>query len=231
QFHQLHIQCFAGPGLRLDPSACIRRCCSNGVRPLPDGLHTASLWSRYCHRAGSAVEGNRTGYPSIVLNDNAASIDRRDLEMQPKTGTGKYERVLERCTGYEPIPTAVAYPCESTSLSGPVEAEKRGLIVRILVGRADKKKPTASSSGIDLQGFEVVDAPNSGAAAARAVELIRKGEAELLMKGSLHTDELMAAVVARETGLRTGRPISHVFVMDVPPYHKVPIVTYGASHI
>ena len=151
--------------------------------------------------------------------------------MHPKPGTGKYERLLERCAGFEPIPTAVAHPCEATSLSGSIEAAEKGLIVPILVGPADKIAATARSSGIDLQNFQVVDAPHSAAAAAKAVELIRKGEAELLMKGSLHTDELMAAVVARETGLRTGRRISHVFVMDVPTYHKVLIVTDGAINI
>jgi phosphotransacetylase len=151
--------------------------------------------------------------------------------MQPKTGTGKYERLLERCAGVEPIPTAVAHPCEATALSGPIEAAKKGLIVPILVGPADRIDATARSAGIDLQGFQIVDAPHSSAAAAKAVELVRKGEAELLMKGSLHTDELMAAVVARDTGLRTGRRISHVFVMDVPTYHKVLIVTDGAINI
>jgi phosphotransacetylase len=151
--------------------------------------------------------------------------------MHPKTGTGKYERLLERCAGFEPIPTAVAHPCEATALSGPIEAAKKGLIVPILVGPADKIEMTARSSGIDLQDFQVVDAPHSAAAAAKAVEVVRKGEAELLMKGSLHTDELMGAIVARETGLRTGRRISHVFVMDVPTYHKVLIVTDGAINI
>ena len=151
--------------------------------------------------------------------------------MQPKTGTGKYERLLERCAGFEPIPTAVAHPCEATALSGPIEAAKKGLIVPVLVGPADKIAATARSSGIDLQNFEIVDAPHSAGAAAKAVELIRKGEAELLMKGSLHTDELMAAVVARDTGLRTSRRISHVFVMDVPTYHKVLIITDGAINI
>jgi phosphotransacetylase len=151
--------------------------------------------------------------------------------MQPKTGTGKYEKLLERCAGVEPIPTAVAHPCEATALSGPIEAAKKGLIVPILVGPADAIAATAKAAGIDLQSFQIVDAPHSSAAAAKAVELVRKGEAELLMKGSLHTDELMAAVVARDTGLRTGRRISHVFVMDVPTYHKVLIVTDGAINI
>lgn len=151
--------------------------------------------------------------------------------MNPQPGTGKYERMLERCKGFEPIPTAVAHPCEATALSGAVEAAQKELILPILVGPADKIVATADSAGIDLGGFRIVDVPHSSDAAARAVELVRKGEAELLMKGSLHTDELMAAVVARDGGLRTGRRISHVFVMDVPTYHKVLIVTDGAINI
>jgi len=148
-----------------------------------------------------------------------------------KQGTGKYEQLLERCKALEPIPTAVAYPCEATALSGAIEAAHKGLITPILVGPVDKIEATARSAGIDLGGFQIVDAPDTNTAAAKAVELIRKGEAELLMKGSLHTDELMAAVVARDVGLRTARRISHVFVMDVPTYHKVLIITDGAINI
>jgi len=151
--------------------------------------------------------------------------------MNPKPGTGKYEQLLERCKSLEPIPTAVAYPCEATALSGAVEAAQNGLILPILVGPASEIEATALSAGTDISGFEIVDVPHTHAAAAKAVELIRKGEAELLMKGSLHTDELMAGVVARDVGLRTGRRISHVFVMDVPTYHKVLIVTDGAINI
>jgi phosphotransacetylase len=99
------------------------------------------------------------------------------------------------------------------------------------VGPAAKIAEIARAARLDLGGIEIVDAPESRAAAASAVELVRKGEAELLMKGSLHTDELMAAVVSREGGLRTARRISHVFVMDVPTYHKVLIVTDGAINI
>ena len=151
--------------------------------------------------------------------------------MVQETGTGKYERLLERCRGLEPIPTAVAHPCEASALAGAVEAAHKGLIVPILIGPADKIAATARSAGIDLGGLQVVDAPHSHASAAKAVETIRKGEAELLMKGSLHTDELMAAVVARDGGLRTARRISHIFIMDVPTYHKVLIVTDGAINI
>jgi phosphotransacetylase len=151
--------------------------------------------------------------------------------MNQETGTGKYEGLLERCRGLEPIATAVAYPCEMTALSGAVEAANKGLIVPILVGPAAKIAATASSAGIDLGKLQIVDAPHSNAAAAKAVELVREGKAELLMKGSLHTDELMAAVVSRDGGLRTARRISHVFVMDVPTYHKVLIITDGAINI
>ena len=151
--------------------------------------------------------------------------------MQRTPGTGKYELLLERCRSLEAVPTAVAHPCEETALSGAIEAGTKGLIAPILVGPAAKLREIASRSGIDLGKTRIVDAPHSHAAAAKAVELVRNGEAELLMKGSLHTDELLSAVVARETGLRTGRRISHVFIMDVPTYHKVLIVTDAAISI
>jgi phosphotransacetylase len=151
--------------------------------------------------------------------------------MSPETGTGKYERLLERCGSLEPVPTAVAHPCEVSALSGAVEAARKRLIVPILVGPAVEIAETARAAKVDLGSIEIVDVPESRAAAASAVELVRKGEAELLMKGSLHTDELMAAVVSREGGLRTARRISHAFVMDVPTYHKVLIVTDGAINI
>lgn len=151
--------------------------------------------------------------------------------MQQATGTGKYERLLARCESLAPVPTAVAHPCEATALSGALEAAARGLIVPLLVGPATRIAETAASAGIDLGDAQIVDVPHSHAAAAKAVALIREGQAEILMKGSLHTDELMGAVVAREGGLRTERRISHVFVMDVPTYHKVLLVTDGAINI
>jgi len=151
--------------------------------------------------------------------------------MKQEPGTGKYERLLERCLSLEPIPTAVAHPCEASALSGAVEAGRKRLIVPILVGPASEIAETARAAKIDLGDIRIVDVADTHASAASAVELVRKGEAELLMKGSLHTDELMAAVVSRERGLRTARRISHAFVMDVPTYHKVLIVTDGAINI
>jgi phosphotransacetylase len=151
--------------------------------------------------------------------------------MQSATGTGKYERLLARCENLAPVPTAVAHPCEATALAGAVEAAKQNLIVPLLVGPAARISETAAEAGIDLGDLTIIDVPDSVAAAAKAVELIREGKAEILMKGSLHTDELMAAVVSRDKGLRTGRRISHVFVMDVPTYHKVLIITDAAINI
>jgi phosphotransacetylase len=147
------------------------------------------------------------------------------------SGTGKYERLIDRCQSLEAVPTAVAHPCEASALEGALEARDKGLIVPILVGPAAKIEQIARASGIALRNTQIVDAPHSQASAAKAVELVREGKAELLMKGSLHTDELLGAVVARETGLRTGRRISHVFIMDVPTYHKVVIVTDAAINI
>jgi phosphotransacetylase len=125
----------------------------------------------------------------------------------------------------------VAHPCEASALSGAVEAFEQGLIVPFLVGPAAVIKKIAASSGIDLGKLEIVDVPHSHAAAEKAVALVREGRAEILMKGSLHTDELMGAVVSRDGGLRTGRRISHVFIMDVPTYHKPLVITDGAINI
>jgi phosphotransacetylase len=146
-------------------------------------------------------------------------------------GTGKYEQILKRCAGLAAVPTAVAHPCEATALAGAMEAFERGLIVPLLVGPAAKIAEIAEAQRIDLAKVQVIDAPHSHGAAGKAVELVREGRAEILMKGSLHTDELMGAVVSRDGGLRTGRRISHAFIMDVPTYHKPLVVTDGAINI
>ena len=146
-------------------------------------------------------------------------------------GTGKYERLLERCRGLSPIPTAVAWACEETALAGAIDAGREGLIEPILVGPAATIAEIAKAKGIKLGDAEVVDVGESHAAAAKAVALVREGKAELLMKGSLHSDEILGAVVSREGGMRTGRRLSHVFLMDVPTYHKALIVTDGAINI
>jgi phosphate acetyltransferase len=143
----------------------------------------------------------------------------------------KYQRLIDTCKSLPPTTVAVAHPCDESSLSGAMDAAKMGLIVPILVGPKTKIEATAKKFGIDLGATEIVDAPYSHASAARAVELVREGRAEALMKGSLHTDELMGAVVRRETGLRTARRVSHCFVMDVPSYSETLIVTDAAVNI
>lgn len=147
------------------------------------------------------------------------------------TGSGHYERLLIRCKNLEPVRTAVVYPCEATALAGAIEATSRGLIVPLLIGPASEITKTATLAGIHIGDLEIIDAPNGAAAAEKAVALVREGKAEILMKGSLHTDEFMAAIVSREGGLRTARRISHVFLMDVPTYHKPLLVTDGAINI
>lgn len=153
------------------------------------------------------------------------------MSQPAQLGTGKYEKLLERCEGLEPVPTAVVHPCEANALQGAVEAGNRGLIVPILVGPQKAIEQTASEAGIDLGNSQIVDVPDSRASAAKAVELVREAKAEILMKGSLHTDELMSAIVSKEKGLRTNRRISHAFLMDVPTYHKVLVITDAAINI
>ena len=143
----------------------------------------------------------------------------------------KYERLIEAAKTFPPLATAVAYPCDETSLKGAVEAAEAGLIKPILVGPKDKIRRVAQTFSLDLGGLEVIDVPHSHAAAEKAVELVRTGNAELLMKGSLHTDELLAEVVKRDTGIRTERRISHVFVMDVPGHPHTLFITDAAVNI
>jgi phosphate acetyltransferase len=143
----------------------------------------------------------------------------------------KYQRLLARCKTFPPVPTAVAHPCDRSSLEGAVGAAEQGLIIPILVGPAKKIEAVARESGIELGRYEVIDAPHSNAAAEAAVRVVREGKAEMLMKGSLHTDEVLGAVVARDTGLRTGRRISHCFVMDVPALTQALIISDAAVNI
>ncbi len=143
----------------------------------------------------------------------------------------KYLRLIEVCKGLPAMPTAVVHPCDSAALEGAIGAAKLGLIEPILVGPEARIREVAAKAGIDLGPYRIVDVPHSHAAAAKAVELVLLGEAEALMKGSLHTDELMGAVVQREGGLRTARRISHCFVMDVPGYEQALIISDAAINI
>lgn len=143
----------------------------------------------------------------------------------------KYQRLVTAAQRHPPTSTAVVYPCSDVALEGVVKAVQLKFITPILVGPTTRIKETAAKANIDISNFELVDAEHSQDAAAKAVALVREGRAEILMKGSLHTDELMGAVVARETGLRTARRISHCFIMDVPGYTHPFIITDAAVNI
>ena len=142
-----------------------------------------------------------------------------------------FAQLLKRCEGIEPVTCAVVHPCDRDSLLGPLEAARRKLIIPVLVGPEAKIRATAEAEKVDISAYRIVDTEHSHAAAQRAVAMARAGEVEALMKGSLHTDELMAAVVPSATGLRTERRISHAFVLDVPAYPRPLMVTDAAINI
>ena len=146
-------------------------------------------------------------------------------------GREKYQRLIERAASAGSIAVAVAHPCDEVSLEGAVQAARMKLIRPILVGPAARMREIASKHDIDIAGIPLVDAAHSHDSAEKAVAIVRKGEAEALMKGSLHTDELMSAVVARESGLRTARRLSHCFVMDVPGHADALVITDAAVNI
>jgi phosphate acetyltransferase len=143
----------------------------------------------------------------------------------------KYDRLIALAQAVPPVSTVVVHPCDETSLRGAVDSAQAGIIRPILVGPEQKIRDTAAQGGFDITGFEIVNAAHSEDAAAKGVELIHAAKGEMLMKGSLHTDELMRAVTAKAGGLRTDRRISHVFVMDVPAYTETIFVTDAAINI
>jgi len=143
----------------------------------------------------------------------------------------KYDRLIAAAREAPPLKVAVVYPCDASSLGSVLEAVKLGFVEPILVGPKDKIKAAADSLGEDCSRMTIIEAADGPSSAAKAVEMVRAGKAEALMKGSLHTDELMGAVVRREGGLRTARRISHCFVMDVPRYDGPLIITDAAVNI
>ena len=143
----------------------------------------------------------------------------------------KYDRLIAAAKKAPAISTIVVHPCDETSLRGAADAAEAGLIKPVLVGPTDRIRGAASKHNINISGFEIVDAPHSEAAAAKAVELVHAAKGGMLMKGSLHTDELMRSVTAKAAGLRTDRRISHVFVMDVPSYADTVFITDAAINI
>jgi len=142
-----------------------------------------------------------------------------------------FAQLIKGCQGCEPIPCAIVHPCDKDSLMGAIEAARRGFIIPVLVGPEDKIRAAAQEAQIDLGPYRIVPAAYSHESAQKAVELARTGEVEALMKGSLHTDEIMGAIVPTAAGLRTSRRISHAFVMDVATYPKMFIMTDAAVNI
>lgn len=142
-----------------------------------------------------------------------------------------YRDLIKATSALEPIRTAVVHPCDDLSLRGALEAASQGLIVPILIAPRAKLDAVADAFNLNLDGIEIIDVPHSHAAAERAVELARNGGADALMKGKIHTDELMAPIVDRDTGLRTERRMSHIFTLDVPHYPKPLFITDAAINI
>jgi phosphate acetyltransferase len=156
------------------------------------------------------------------------------LEAEPEVrakGREKFQELVRRAQALPPARTAVVHPCDQVSLESAIEAARLRLIVPILVGPEQRIRDVAAKNGFDISAFEIVNAEHSHDSAAKAVALVREGRADSLMKGSLHTDELMAAVVARDTGLRTARRISHCFIMDVPNHADPLVITDAAVNI
>jgi phosphate butyryltransferase len=184
-----------------------------------------------CHCVNQRGERIASGEAEVLAPLEAIVLPRPDIGPRTIPVRDKFAPLLAAAEALEPVATAVAHPCSEAALQAAIEAAARGLIRPILVGPAAKLQAIARRIDADLGAFRIVDAPHSHAAAALAVALVRGGEAGLLMKGSLHTDELLSAVVARDIGLRTERRLSHVFLMDVPGYPKLLMVTDAAINI
>ncbi len=184
-----------------------------------------------CQGVNQADELVVSGTAEVQAPTKKLVVERPEMPGVTVSDHEGYEKLIDRCEPLDPIPTAVVHPCDRASLSGAIEAAEAQLISPILVGPEAKIRAVADDAGLDIGSLPIVDAPHSHAAASRAPELVREGAAEMLMKGSLHTDELMAAVVSSAAGLRTERRISHAFIMDVPTYPKMLIVTDAAINI
>jgi phosphotransacetylase/acyl dehydratase len=179
------------------------------------------------------AEGKRVLVGQVVVEAPTRKATYADLE-RPEFIVRRndvFARLLKRCAPLDPVTCAVAHPCDKDSLLGAIEAARRRLIVPIIVGPLARVEALALKHGVDLSPYRCIDTEHSHASAAAAVALARAGEVETLMKGSLHTDEIMGAVIASQTGLRTERRVSHVFVMDVPAYDRILFVTDAAINI
>ena len=198
------------------------------VREKRRGTGTVVLDCRCTDSAGEVVA---EGEAEVVAPTVKIVLPRHEVaKISVQTGD-KFAAFVERTKPLQPVPTAVAHPCSDAAIRAAIEAAEEQMIAPILVGPSDKIRRAAEAAGVRLEGIRLVEAAHSEDAAEKAVALVRRGEAAVLMKGSLHTDELLGAVVRRETGLRTARRLSHAFLMDVPTYHKPLIVTDAAINV
>ncbi|MBK5962678.1 hypothetical protein CCR95_00810 [Thiocystis minor] len=172
-----------------------------------------------------------TGMALVVAPTERLRIEAVDVGEISVHRHDSFAALLEQASSLEPVPTAVVHPVDQVSLEGAIEAAQSGFIRSILVGPAARIRAVAEEFAIELAGVEIIDVEHSHAAAARAVALIREGSAEILMKGSLHTDEVLSAVLDKVGGIRTARRISHIFVMDVPTYPKLLLISDAAVNI
>ncbi|MBA3031585.1 MAG: bifunctional enoyl-CoA hydratase/phosphate acetyltransferase [Gammaproteobacteria bacterium] len=230
---------FPGPGtIYFDQSLRFER----SVRVGDTLTVTITCQRKFDHNHHIIFDCNGTNQDNIrVLYGTAEVIAPLEKIKRPKatlpeiklsaTRTSRYEHLLEITRGLSPISMAVIHPCDPESLKGALLARDRGLIDPTLVGPEDKIRALAEEMHLDLSGCQFLNVPHSHAAAESGVALAREGVVEALMKGSLHTDELMSEVVDQATGLRTERRISHVFVMDVPTYPRPLLITDAAVNV
>jgi len=191
-------------------------------------LHAGREWLREAGRAFPAPAGRKELMSDLAPLAEAVTVD--PLVGHP-ADYHVFHKFLERCKSLPAITTAVCWPLSDVALRGAVEAAAEGLIKPTLIGDVAEMKVLAAKTGVDINRFPVVDAESEVSAAEICVAMCRKGEAQAMMKGSLHTDELMKVAMARDTGLRTSRRISHVFVMDTPAYARTLLITDAAINI
>jgi phosphotransacetylase/acyl dehydratase len=185
-----------------------------------------------CQATNQRGEEVITGTAEVIAPTEKISRARVVLpEIELREKGRRYRQLIEMTKGLEPIRTAVVHPVDTVSLLGAVEAARSKLIVPVLVGPEHKIRAAAAQAQLDLSPYEIVSTEHSDAAAEAGVAMARSGQAEALMKGALHTDDLMRAVVDHEKGLRTARRISHVFAIDAPGYPRPLFVTDAAINI
>lgn len=184
-----------------------------------------------CRCVNQAGEELVSGMVTVVAPTSRLVYDNtKPPQLELRWGDA-FAQIIKGCQGCEAVTCAVVHPCDRDSLMGAIEAARRGFIIPVLVGPEAKIRKAADEAQIDLSPYRIVSTPHSHASAEKAVELARAGEVESLMKGSLHTDEIMAAIVPASAGLRTSRRISHAFVMDVSTYPKMFMMTDAAVNI